>query len=392
MRKPSLLYASPFPPQQSGIATYSRWMVQALAEYFDITLYLAPDVPIEGEDLKRFAVLRHESGEPSLERYPLRLYQIGNNPWYHGYIYDICLRYPGWVVMHEYVLYYLVMGLYRDRLDGYKSLYRIGGPEAIAALKWARQTGTDPLCYRHPERSPLNSELLGSANRFIVHSDYTRRLILGKAPDAAVYKLDLAQKNDVFGERTTRDLWRVRYGIPETAVVVASFGFVAPTKLNDVACRAIERLSLQKARPIVYLMVGEGGQYVESHLSDRIKVTGYVGDAEYDDCLAHADVIVNLRYPVMGETSAALLRAFAFGKACIVTDVGWFAELPDDIVLKLDASSPEFIEEHLFEALRMFMEVPGPFAKMGVAAREYALERHDVNGVARALNKLLRGN
>src|SRR5947208_1353177 len=98
MAKPSLLYASPLPPARSGIADYSGFLLNSLAEFFDITLYTgAKDSLVPA--LSRFPVVRHGSGDTRFDAFDHCLYQIGNNPWYHGYIYEACLRHPGWVVL-----------------------------------------------------------------------------------------------------------------------------------------------------------------------------------------------------------------------------------------------------------------------------------------------------
>ena len=38
----------------------------------------------------------------------------------------------------------------------------------------------------------------------------------------------------------------------------------------------------------------------------------------------------------MGETSGAMLRILQLGKACITNNGGWFSEIPDDTVVKID--------------------------------------------------------
>ena len=48
--------------------------------------------------------------------------------------------------------------------------------------------------------------------------------------------------------------------------------------------------------------------------------------------MAACDVLVNLRYPTMGETSGSVIRALGLAKPLLVSDVGWFSELPDDAV------------------------------------------------------------
>ena len=59
--------------------------------------------------------------------------------------------------------------------------------------------------------------------------------------------------------------------------------------------------------------------------------------------MAACDVLVNLRYPTMGETSGSVIRALSLGKPLLVSDVGWFAELPDDVVLKVPVDELEVV-------------------------------------------------
>ena len=47
--------------------------------------------------------------------------------------------------------------------------------------------------------------------------------------------------------------------------------------------------------------------------------------------MAACDVLVNLRSPTMGETSGSVIRGLSLGKPLLVSDVGWFSELPDGV-------------------------------------------------------------
>ena len=46
--------------------------------------------------------------------------------------------------------------------------------------------------------------------------------------------------------------------------------------------------------------------------------------------MAACDVVVSLRSPTMGETSGTVVRALSPARPLVVSDVGWFSELPDD--------------------------------------------------------------
>lgn len=84
-KKPSLLYASPFPPKKSGISDYSVVLVKALSKIFDITLYI-DDYIITEESIKDFPVLVHGKDNVSFNKFDYLIYNIGNNPAYHKYI------------------------------------------------------------------------------------------------------------------------------------------------------------------------------------------------------------------------------------------------------------------------------------------------------------------
>ncbi|MEP6610154.1 MAG: hypothetical protein ABJA83_15975, partial [Burkholderiaceae bacterium] len=64
--------------------------------------------------------------------------------------------------------------------------------------------------------------------------------------------------------------------------------------------------------------------------------------------IAGVDLCVNLRDPTMGEASAVVTQAIQLGTPVIVTDTGWYAELPD-FVLKVPAgpSAVDTLVTHL---------------------------------------------
>ena len=392
MPKPSLLHASPFPPQESGISDYSVALTLALSEHFDITLYSDPS-PISDPRLARFPVVRHGVDEIQFDRYEHRLYQIGNQPWFHGYIYEACLMHPGLVVLHEPVLYYLTVGIYRDRPDFYSRLFRIGGPVAVSIIKRQLKEGRDLLQFREPHTLPLNRELLESGNDIMVHSERSGREVTDAAgPGLRVHKINHLLISPSFIPTRSRQEVFGELGIPPDATVIASFGHVAPTKLNHVVCRVVRRLNEARPDGVYYLIVGPGN-YIDPYLGKYVKMTGYISIDQFEEYLECCDLVVNLRYPSMGETSGALIRAMQAGKPCIVTDIGWFSELPDDAVLKLDVDRGDgLIERQLYEALDIFMDHPEPFVRMAEVGAEYARTQHAPARVAAEIYGALCGS
>jgi glycosyltransferase involved in cell wall biosynthesis len=100
--------------------------------------------------------------------------------------------------------------------------------------------------------------------------------------------------------------------------------------------------------------------------------------------MAAADVLVNLRSPTMGETSGAVIRGLALGKAMLVSDVGWFSELPGDVALKVPVDSYE--AETIAAALELAADRK---RELGEAARAYVRREHDLSRVADAYTAAL---
>ena len=79
----------------------------------------------------------------------------------------------------------------------------------------------------------------------------------------------------------------------------------------------------------------------------------------------------------MGETSGSVIRTLSLGKPVVVSDVGWFSELPDGVALKVPVDELE--TRTLEAALELLGSRPDVRLAMGEAARELARREHDVD-------------
>jgi hypothetical protein len=94
------------------------------------------------------------------------------------------------------------------------------------------------------------------------------------------------------------------------------------------------------------------------------------------------DICVSLRAPTMGETSGSVIRALVLGKPLVVSEVGWFAELPDEVALKVPVDAHE--TETLGAALELLAANDRARTAMGDAARAYVAAEHDLERSAEA--------
>lgn len=351
MRKKKLLYASPFPPQKSGISDYSEVLVYALKKYYDIAILIDDYKLSENRWYSDFDVIIYGKMDIDFDSYDYKIYNIGNNPHFHSYIYEICLKHPGLVIMHDFVLYYLVTGYYEGLGNVFSKIYEIGGAQALSIIKYAMQKEKKSSLLEYKSiasKLPLNMELLKSDNKFMVHSEYTKnRICKCINNDLKVRKINhiKLEKSDTVILNKHR-LFK-KFGIPEDALIISSLGYIAETKLNDLVCKAVLKLKEKYEKKICYVMVGEGDfadKFIDNYVVFK---TGYVTMDEFNSFLFYSDIVANLRYPSMGETSGSMIRVMEYGKPSILISDGWFAEIPEDCAVILKTNEFGELEEKI---------------------------------------------
>lgn len=104
-------------------------------------------------------------------------------------------------------------------------------------------------------------------------------------------------------------------------------------------------------------------------LSSHARVIGFAAMEDFVGYLGACDIVLNLRYPTVGESSGTLLRALGLGKAVLVSDIGSFREFPEDVCLKVPVGAGE--EELIFEYLNVLISRPEIARELGTRAKEY---------------------
>ena len=167
--------------------------------------------------------------------------------------------------------------------------------------------------------------------------------------------------------------YRHRLGLDEIAPLIGIFGFLKPYKRIAESLRAFRRLVRVKPEARMILVGEPHPDFPIQALIRSLELSAHVrvlGFAELDDFvgyMAACDIVLNLRYPTVGESSGSLLRALGLGKAVMVSDVGSFREFPDDVCLKVPVGAGE--EDILFEYLNLLTSRPDVAQALGGRAR-----------------------
>ena len=296
-----------------------------------------------------------------------RLYQIGNNG-HHAFVYEQALEWPGVVVMHEANLHHLIaeITIKRGDWDAYmREVEYDGGPEAASYARRVRALEVGP----DYEGVPMLRRILEAVPRRDRSQPFRRALRarsrISTGPVAVIPHGAWIPEADRMG-------FRHRLGLDAATPLIGVFGFLKPYKRIAESLRAFKRL-LRVEPNAKMILVGEPHPEFPLHaLIDSLGseqacgCSGFTPIEDFVGYIAACDIVLNLRYPTVGESSGTLLRSLGLGRAVIVSDIGSFSEYPDEICLKVPVDARE--EETLFEYLNLLVSRP-------ICARRWASAR-----------------
>jgi glycosyltransferase involved in cell wall biosynthesis len=199
------------------------------------------------------------------------------------------------------------------------------------------------LRYRQPERYPFLRRVLSRAAGIIVHSETSARLIRAAGAARGVHVVPLLAYPAGPSEEDARLMVRRELGLADDTILLGCFGFIGATKRMGVVLEALSTLRAKGDFRLLIVGEGEGlaSDIARWGMGDRVIELGFVTEDRFGWLLQGVDILVNLRYPSMGETSATLIQAMAAGRPAVVSDHAWFAELPDDAVCKIGIGRDE---------------------------------------------------
>jgi glycosyltransferase involved in cell wall biosynthesis len=388
-----IAWFTPFNPR-SAIGDYSAAIVNYLAQADDVVTFAAE----QDEAPRNFpgTVVRMPADPDEvfladLDDFDYLVYNLGDCLAYHLPIYEVAQRRPGVVILHDLVM--------ADFFRGYYFRHKRDSEALIRAFRYGHgaageQRGQAMFESRRefPPEDPswLDLTLFRPALRgcqgVVVHSRFALDRVAEVSPAPACH-IDFP----IFGPAEAFVADRPTVRRKDDRVELLSFGVLNPNKLAHSTIEALAASPLLRSR-VRYRVIGKGDaeytarltELVRQHrLEDVVHLLGYRSNEELRDALATADVVVNLRNPHLGESSATLLTALVAGVATVVWDHGFYGEFPDDVVWKIRA------EDQLRPLLERLAGNAGLRRRSGQKAREHALERFSVERYCSRLRAFL---
>jgi glycosyltransferase involved in cell wall biosynthesis len=312
------------------------------------------------------------------------IYQVGNNFEYHCGCLDWMPKLPGLVCLHDYFLGHLFFGWAKEHstaevAEVLERLYDKKYEQYFCHSDSA--SFIEGTC----KSMPMTEWIASMSAGVIVHSAWDRER-LDSACAGPVVVVPLAYEKPRQYQEQVKD---------STAdeLIVITVGHVNANKRAPSVIKAIGQ-SDDLRNKVVFRLVGAVEQDVAGELLALAKelgvhlvIRGEVDDETLARELANADVACCLRWPTLEAASASTIEAMLCGKAIVVTDTGFYSELPDDCVLKI---SPEKEVEDIRNALVKLSSDVIFRRRLGERAALYAAESFSPQGYADALIEISR--
>ena len=389
--RPKIAFFTPLPPIESGISDYSEDIISELCKYCDIDVFIDDGYKPTSVFPENVAIYGYKEYPARSSQYMDTVYQMGNSD-FHFYMYDFIRRYHGTVVLHDYNLhgafYYRAVTVGRKDYALYRDFVRADYPDGSRdSYIESVSHGGGPDIFG----IPLNSYLMDSADRIIVHSQEAKRGLL--AHNIARH-VEVIASYAVITPLADTAAVKEKNGYSREDTVLSAFGGISRTKRALPLLKAFAKLhkefpqtKLLFAGKLADDIKSEFKALVREHeLDDCVQVTGYIGIEQFKEFIDMTDICLNLRYPSNGETSGSLMRILAKGRCVVVNDIGSFSEIPDDACVKIEnveKMGEDREPSAIYEALRTLLEDPDEKQRIERAARQFAEEHLDLRIVAK---------
>ena len=339
-KKYQVAIVTPWPEMRTGIANYEYKLTPYLKKYMDVDIYVDQKLydgkkarPVEGK-VYSLNELKHNHNQ-----YDAILYQCGNNADFHKSIYLELREIRGIAEIHDFNVHpFFYHAFY---LNGEKASYKealIEGYGIEGELLFnSIEEGT-----RECEENvyPMSHSIDAVSEATIVHNHWSKNRI----ENAFIIPHPCFECNNEFSVEINQQLKKRMH--LEGQIVIGCFGFVNANKRPEVVLQAVASL-VEEGLNVKLVFWGEDGSrnvermIKEMNLEEVACISGYLEKNEYDAALEMTDIVINLRYPSMGESSGTLAEAFYCSKPVIVSDICAYSEFPNDVCWKVPIGESE---------------------------------------------------
>lgn len=266
------------------------------------------------------------------------IYQIGDNYLYHqGCLHWLPLQ-PGIVCLHDFFVAHLFMGWAQGRIAEAQEILTQWYGAAAAPEFFASAVNAETFLATASGSYPMTEWICSMASGVISHSNWGMSRV-EKACPGPVRVVSLPY--DAPGAEPVSN----RSFASTARICLLTVGHANQNKRIDSVIRAIGASETLR-KHVTYRLCGWIDPSVAAtltalahSLSVELLISGQLEDADLQMAFKEADVLCSLRWPSLEAASASVIEGLLYGKPIVVTDTGFYSELPNDCVRKISPAN-----------------------------------------------------
>jgi glycosyltransferase involved in cell wall biosynthesis len=293
------------------------------------------------------------------------IYQIGNSFEMHQGCLEWLSRIPGVVCLHDFYLGHLFYEWAHTHRELANEALRAWYGDEIQSQFFSHSNGEDFL-ENTRDAAPMTEWICSLARGVVTHSSWAINRVLNSCP-GPVYVVPLAYD--------APQILATPSDLDNDAFRILTIGHVNPNKRISSVIQAIGNSAVLQERAI-YNIVGKIQPETETELAAlaqrhgvKLVISGEVEDKILAEAVRQSDVISCLRWPTLEAASASAIEAMLYGKPIVVTDTGFYSEIPDRCVIKI-AQDNEITS--LQTALELLCDSQVAREQLGAEAQKWA--------------------
>ena len=345
---PDKLKIAIFAPRPSGLSAIGKVVAElhpSLSSSFDVDYYIEAGLHAKHvrPDYLKYVANCYAATDFSVEaytQYDAVVYHIGNGD-YHLESLKNGLYLPGYVILHD-----------TNISEAFRVLVE---SKMMSPSRASLEAEIDKRLT--VKKSKYIASLLNNQLGIMTHSKYAAEAAIEVllSPDTPIVAANLPSATAALDQNRTAD-----------KLVIGMAGIIADVKGINVVEQIANDTSYKNCEIMLF-----GFNFATKDTLDRLNsyenvtVKTDLTDFEFQENLRKLDIFVNYRLEYKGETSLSTIEAMKNNTTVIVRDVGWYAELPDDVVVKAKS------RDQVLDRLRTLVSDRAKLADISVRAKKY---------------------
>lgn len=319
--------------------------------------------------------------QANIERADVCIHQIGDNYEFHQGNIEWLSRFSGIVCLHDFYLGNLFWNWAQHHTGQAHEVLKTYYSNEVAE-RFFSISGNEKFIDFTKDQSPMTEWICSMASGVVTHSNWGCDRVLSSCP-GPVRVVPLAYNSPGLALAGTK-----QKRLPTTKLKLLTIGHVNPNKRVESCIKAIGgNPTLRES--VSYRLVGAIQPEIKAKTLElaksygvEVEISGEVDANTLALAIIDADVISCLRWPSLEAASASAIEAMLYGKTTIVTNTGFYSELPEQYVLKINHDKE--IEEIQATLLSLHAN-PDLLDVKGQQAQEWAKSTFTAENYARQL-------